>query len=205
MNNIPIYSVVAYSGTGKTTLLEKLIAELKSRGLRVAVIKHDAHEFDIDHEGKDSWRFTRAGADVTVVASESKAAIMENRPVSLEGLLDKITDVDVILAEGYKSGHWPKIAVKRAATGKPLPLPAEECFAIVTDDPELTAANKQKSESGQPGSFSTADTSAQRGTPEQHGTLEQGGAPEQKTPPSFGLDDIIKLADLIISDMQSKE
>ena len=133
MTNIPIYSIVAFSGTGKTTLLVKLVAELKARGLRVAVVKHDAHEFDIDHEGKDSWRFTQAGADVTVVASGSKAAIMENRPVPIESLLERITDVDVILTEGYKSGTWPKIAIQRGATGKPLPIAAEDCLAIVTD------------------------------------------------------------------------
>ena len=138
MTNIPIYSIVAYSGTGKTTLLEKLIAELKSRGVRVAVIKHDAHEFEIDREGKDSWRFAQAGADVTVVASANKAAIMENRPISLDELLEKITDVDVILTEGYKQGAWPKIAIRRGATGKPLPVPVESCFAIVTDVPEKT-------------------------------------------------------------------
>jgi len=135
MNEIPIFSFVAYSGTGKTTLLEKLIAELRSRGLRVAVIKHDAHEFDIDHEGKDSWRFTRAGAEVTVIASETKAAVIENRPVHIEKLLGMITDVDLILTEGYKSGAWPKIAVSRSATGKPLPVPPGECFAVVTDAP----------------------------------------------------------------------
>jgi len=139
MNKIPIFSVVGFSGTGKTTLLEKLVVELKSRGLRLAVIKHDAHEFDIDHEGKDSYRFSHAGADVTVVASACKAAIIENRPVSLETLLGRITDVDIILTEGYKSGPWPKIAVRRAATGKPLPLPAGECFAVVSDIPEDTA------------------------------------------------------------------
>ena len=138
MVDVPIYSFVAYSGTGKTTLLEKLVAELKSRGLRVAVIKHDAHEFDIDHEGKDSWRFTRAGADVTVVVSDSKAVIMENRPVPLEDLLEKITDVDIILTEGYKSGTWPKIAIRRSATGNPLPIAQEDCIAIVTDVPEQT-------------------------------------------------------------------
>ena len=136
MNNIPIYSVVAFSGTGKTTLIEKLVAELKSRGLRVAVIKHDAHEFDVDHEGKDSWRFTRAGADVTVVVSDSKAAIMENRSVPLDTLIGKITDVDIILTEGYKSGAWPKIAVQRRATGNPLPIPTQDCFAIVSDSQE---------------------------------------------------------------------
>ena len=138
MSDIPIYSVVAFSGTGKTTLLEKLVTELKSRGIRLAVIKHDAHEFDIDHEGKDSWRLTQAGADVTVVVSASKAAIIENRPVSLETLLGRITDVDLILTEGYKSGAWPKIAVRRLASGKPLPVPPEDCFAIVSDVSENT-------------------------------------------------------------------
>ena len=191
MKNIPIYSVVAYSGTGKTTLLEKLIAELKSRGLRVAVIKHDAHEFDIDHEGKDSWRFTRAGADVTVVASESKAAIMENRPVTLESLLGKITDVDVILTEGYKSGKWPKIAVMRSATGKPLPIPAEECFAIVTDvdaDDDDEAGS-----SGQPAD-AEVDSSGQSAA------ANASGSP--RTPaPRFALDDARGLADLIIGSL----
>jgi len=138
MSDIPIYSVVAFSGTGKTTLLEKLVTELKNRGLRVAIIKHDAHDFVIDHEGKDSWRFSRAGADVTAVVSESKAAIIENRPVSLDTLLSKITDVDLILTEGFKHGIWPKIALRRGASGKPLPLPAAECFAVVTDVPEDT-------------------------------------------------------------------
>ena len=138
MNSIPIYSVVAFSGTGKTTLLEKLVSELKSRGLRVAVIKHDAHEFDIDHEGKDSWRLTRAGADVTVVMSTSKAVIIENRQVQLETMLGRITDVDVIFTEGYKYGEWPKIAVRRLDSGKPLPVSPDECFAIVSDVPEDT-------------------------------------------------------------------
>jgi len=138
MSSIPIYSVVAYSGTGKTTLIEKLVAEFKSRGRRVAVIKHDAHEFEIDREGKDSWRFTRAGADVTVVISGSKAAIMENRPVELDTLLGKITDVDVVLTEGYKHGNLPKIGLMRGVTGKPLPVPADDCFAVVTDVPLQT-------------------------------------------------------------------
>jgi len=136
MNNIPIYSIVAFSGTGKTTLLEKLVSEIKSRGLRLAVIKHDAHEFDIDHKGKDSWRFTQAGADVTVVVSATKAAIMENRPIPIETIIERITDVDIIITEGYKHKSWRKIAVRREATGKSFPVPLEECFAIVTDVPE---------------------------------------------------------------------
>ena len=135
---IPIYSFVAFSNTGKTTLLEKLIPELKRRGLRVAVVKHDAHEFDIDHEGKDSWRMTRAGADVTAVASSTKAAIMENRFIPIEELLERIRDVDIVLTEGYKRGPWPKIAIQRRDSGSPLPLPPEECLAVVSDMPVET-------------------------------------------------------------------
>ena len=144
MNNIPIYSIVAYSGTGKTTLLEKLVKELKQRGLRIAAIKHDAHEFEIDHEGKDSWRLTQAGADITAIISESKAALMENRHIEFETLLEKITEVDIILTEGYKHGKWPKIAVQRNATGKPIPIPIEDCIAIVTDTPKEKNTTDEK-------------------------------------------------------------
>lgn len=161
--SIPIYSFVAFSNTGKTTLLEKLILEFKRRGLRLAVIKHDAHEFDIDHEGKDSWRFSKAGADITVVASETKSAFMENRYVPIEELIGRIRDVDVILTEGYKHGPWPKIALQRQENGKPLPIPPEACLAVVTDTPIETAT------------------------------------------PCLGLNDIEKLADIIITDLKNRQ
>jgi molybdopterin-guanine dinucleotide biosynthesis protein MobB len=138
---IPVYSVVAYSNTGKTTLLEKLIPELRRRGYRAAVIKHDAHEFEIDREGKDSWRLTKAGAEVTVVASRTKAAIMENRFVPVEELIARIKDVDIILTEGYKHGPWPKIALCRSENDKPFPLPPEECLAVLSDLPEQSGPN----------------------------------------------------------------
>jgi molybdopterin-guanine dinucleotide biosynthesis protein MobB len=132
--DIPVYSFIAKSGTGKTTLIEKLIPELKSRGLRVAVMKHDAHEFDVDKPGKDSWRMTRAGADVTVIASATHAAVMENRPVpagrAAEG---HIRDVDVIITEGYQQGPWKKIGVHRAASGNVLPVISDRYIAVVAD------------------------------------------------------------------------
>ena len=133
-----IYAIVAFSGTGKTTLIEKLIPRLKERGLRVAVVKHDAHEFDIDREGKDSWRMTRAGADVTAVVSDTHAAIMENRPVSFEELLGKIDGVDVIITEGYKHERVKKIALRRSGNNKPFPVPIDECIAVMSDTPEET-------------------------------------------------------------------
>jgi molybdopterin-guanine dinucleotide biosynthesis protein MobB len=135
MNNIPVYSVVGFSGSGKTTLLEKLIPELRQKGLRVGVLKHDAHDFDIDREGKDSWRLANAGADVTAICSPKKAAIMENRSVSVDSILEKISGVDVLITEGYKHGAWPKIVLYRYASGKPPALPPEECFAVVSDIP----------------------------------------------------------------------
>ena len=133
--SIPIYSFVAYSNTGKTTFLEKLVPELKLRGLRVAVYKHDGHDFDIDKEGKDSYRFTQAGADVTLISSKSKAVIMENRYIDPEVLVSRITGVDVIIVEGYKSGPWKKIAMRRSANEKDFPISAEDCIALISDTP----------------------------------------------------------------------
>ncbi len=133
--SIPVYSFVAYSNTGKTTFLEKLVPELKARGLRVAVYKHDGHDFEIDKEGKDSYRMTKAGADVTLISSATKAVIMENRYVDPEELVSRISDVDIIIVEGWKAGPWKKIAMRRSANGKDFPIPASECFALISDTP----------------------------------------------------------------------
>ena len=132
---IPVYSFVAFSNTGKTTFLEKLVPVLKSRGLRVAVYKHDGHDFDIDKPGKDSWRMTQAGADVTAISSSSKAVIMENRYISPEEVVESIKNVDIIIVEGWKTGPWKKIAMRRQANGKDFPVPPENCFALITDTP----------------------------------------------------------------------
>ena len=131
--NIPTYALVAYSNSGKTTFLEKLIPQLKSRGLRVAVIKHDGHDFQLDKEGKDSWRITQAGADVTAIVSKTHAAIMENRPVEFDSIVERITDVDVRIIEGGKHEGWRKIMLYRVAAGKPMAAEPDECFAVVTD------------------------------------------------------------------------
>ncbi len=82
--SIPVYSVVAWSGTGKTTILEQLIPVLKDHGLRVAVVKHDAHDFQVDEPGKDSYRMTQAGADLSVVTNDHHAAFMDSRHRSME-------------------------------------------------------------------------------------------------------------------------
>jgi molybdopterin-guanine dinucleotide biosynthesis protein MobB len=113
---VPAVSFVARSGTGKTTLLEKVIAILKERGWRVGAIKHDAHRFDIDHPGKDSYRFTAAGADTMLITSKEKLAIVKNHaqsPPLRELLASSFSDVDIVLTEGFKQADLPKIEVHR--------------------------------------------------------------------------------------------
>lgn len=114
----PVVSIVAKSGTGKTTLLEKLITEIKRRSYRVAVIKHDAHRFSIDHKGKDSWRLTQAGADTMLITSADKLAMVKQHSGDQEpDLADTIAaycqDVDIVLTEGFKRSRMPKIEVHR--------------------------------------------------------------------------------------------
>ena len=136
---VPVFSFIAWSGIGKTTYLEQLTAELKSRGLRVAVLKHDAHRFEIDKQGKDSQRFAAAGADVVAIADAEKWALLEYRPASFEDILAKITDVDMVLVEGWHNDAKNPVLVHRAAAGKPLKLDPRTCFAVVSDTPLETA------------------------------------------------------------------
>lgn len=132
---IPCFHFVAWSGTGKTTYLEALCRELVRRGVRVAVIKHDAHRLSLDTEGKDSWRFARAGAVVTAVADGEECAVMEYRPTPLSALLDRIRDVDLILAEGWHAEAENVVVLFRSGSGKPLKVPPERCAAVVSDVP----------------------------------------------------------------------
>jgi len=129
-------SFVAKSGTGKTTLLEKVIAELKRRGYRVGVIKHDAHRFDIDHPGKDSYRLTQAGADTMLIASPEKLALIKKHadsPPVEELIAAYFGDVDLILTEGFKKSGLPKIEVHRRERSATLICRGEE------NDPGLVA------------------------------------------------------------------
>jgi len=136
---IPIVSIVGRSNTGKTTLIEKLIPELIRRGYRVATIKHNVHGFEIDHEGKDSWRHKMAGAQVTVIASPLRVAVVEdvNRDYALAELRDRyIRDVDIVLSEGYKKNPHPKIEVFRSELKHdPLCTKEDNLVAIVSDQP----------------------------------------------------------------------
>ncbi|MFO7576943.1 MAG: molybdopterin-guanine dinucleotide biosynthesis protein B [Pelovirga sp.] len=139
----PVVSIVAKSGTGKTTLLEKLIRELKSRGYRVGAIKHDAHSFSIDHEGKDSWRLTAAGADTMLITSPEKIAMVKQNRADEPQLSDTIAtycaDLDIVLTEGFKRSSMPKIEVHRRQRSATLLCRGEEhdptLVAVASDEP----------------------------------------------------------------------
>jgi molybdopterin-guanine dinucleotide biosynthesis protein MobB len=136
---IPIVSIVGKSNSGKTTLIEKLIAELTQRGWRVATIKHNRHGFEIDHEGKDSWRHRKAGAAATVLVSPRQIALMEDVEMDY-GLAEirerYIRNADIILAEGYKGNPHPKIEVFRSELRQErLCGPEDNLIALAGDQP----------------------------------------------------------------------
>ena len=134
---IPVIGFAAWSGTGKTTLMEQIERILTERGFRVGVIKHDGHGFDLDRPGKDSYRHAQAGAETVVITSPEKTAVLERRGETLNGCIQKIGPADVILVEGFKNEPIPKIGISRKSTGKGLTGPADSFLALVTDDESI--------------------------------------------------------------------
>ncbi len=137
---IPIVSIVGKSDSGKTTLIEKMIPELNRRGYQVATIKHNIHGFDIDHEGKDSWRHKRAGAHTVVIASRRSVAFIEDveKDYSITELKNRyIKNVDIILVEGYKGNPHPKIEVNRAEMKQELLCGKDDNLIAIVSDRKL--------------------------------------------------------------------
>jgi molybdopterin-guanine dinucleotide biosynthesis protein MobB len=133
---VPVISFVGRSNVGKTTVLEKVVSELKSRGRRVAVIKHDSHGFEIDQPGKDSWRLAQAGSDVVILSSADKVAMIKKPAAepSLDRLISMAADdVDIIITEGFKTADKPKIEVFRTAVSDKLLTTDKGLVALVTD------------------------------------------------------------------------
>ena len=132
----PIISIVGKSKSGKTTLIEKLIQELKSRDYRVVTVKHAPNHITLDEKGKDSWRHIQAGSEATVISSPEKVVLI--KPVAQSPALDDLAllfgdDYDLILAEGFKQDDAPKIEVHRRQAGTPLSR-VRKLIAIVTDE-----------------------------------------------------------------------
>jgi molybdopterin molybdotransferase len=135
---IPMITFVGRSGAGKTTLLVQLIAELTQRGYRVATVKHHSHDrFEIDHPGKDSWRFSQAGSRHIIVSSPHKIASYRplERELTLDEVLAGVSEVDLILIEGYKQAKLPTFEVVRAANSLDLVGRPEYRFAVASDVP----------------------------------------------------------------------
>ncbi|MFH0802088.1 MAG: molybdopterin-guanine dinucleotide biosynthesis protein B [bacterium] len=145
----PIISVVGRSNSGKTTLLERLIPEIRRRGYSVAVIKHHVSGFDLDREGKDSWRISKAGADAVVLASPGKLALLQNTSgeLSPDEIAERyLKDVDIVFTEGFKSLDKPKIELFRADLGEGRIPSTEEPIAFVSNDEKLSGTPSFRNE-----------------------------------------------------------
>lgn len=139
---IPLIGFAAFSGTGKTTLLLQLLPLLKRRGLRVGVVKHAHHTFDMDYPGKDSYRLREAGADEMLVASRCRFALVREcrEPAAEPKLSEALALVnpdrlDLVLVEGFKREPIPKIELHRTALGRPLLFPQDTNIIALACDP----------------------------------------------------------------------
>ncbi len=143
---VPILGFAAFSGTGKTTLLNKLIPLLREAGLRVALVKHAHHNFDIDKPGKDSYRLRKAGASPVLIVSSHRRAIIteftENKEPSLNEQLTMLnqSEIDLILVEGFKTEIFPKIELHRPSMNNPLLFPNDPNIIAIASD-QILAAN----------------------------------------------------------------
>lgn len=143
MNKIPILGLAAWSGTGKTTLLVNLLPILSKAGIRTAVIKHAHHEFDIDHEGKDSYRIRKAGANQMLIGSRHRWALMVENITGtrndLSYFLDRLdhNNLDLVLVEGFKPADIPKIEIIRTELDKQPFYPEDKSIIAVASDSKL--------------------------------------------------------------------
>jgi len=139
-----IFGIAGYKNVGKTTLVVELVRELTGRGLRIATVKHAHHEFDIDHPGKDSYLHRAAGACEVIVASSLRwAHIVElgDQPEpSLADLLEHVSDVDLVLVEGFKHGDHPKLEIRRIGSDVPLIASNHDSVRAIVSDGEVPEA-----------------------------------------------------------------
>jgi molybdopterin-guanine dinucleotide biosynthesis protein MobB len=136
---IPLVSFVGRSNTGKTTVIELLIPILRERGLKVSIIKHHPHDFEIDIPGKDTYRYKQAGATMSILVSPGKVAVIEDTETELtlgEIITRYIHNVDLLIVEGFKREEIPKIEVFRRKEGADIPVCAEDknLIAVITDE-----------------------------------------------------------------------
>lgn len=137
------------SNVGKTYLLEGLIKELKFRGYSIATIKHDVHGFDIDKEGKDTYKHRKAGSETVIISSKNRLAMIKElkEETELNDIIKMVLDKDIILVEGYKNSNLRKIEVFRSGVSNKIITPIEKIIAVASDidieDYNLTVVNKE--------------------------------------------------------------
>jgi len=143
--HVPVLGFAAFSGTGKTTLLLKVLPILRAEHLRVGMIKHAHHSFEVDHPGKDSYELRKAGADQMLVVSRQRWALMVEATRDDDPRLDEVlldvdqANLDLILVEGFKQEHFPKIELHRPSLGNPLLFPQDGSIVAVATDAPLQA------------------------------------------------------------------
>jgi molybdopterin molybdotransferase len=148
-SSVPILGIAAFSGTGKTTLLTRILPLLCERGLRVGIIKHTHHGFDMDKPGKDSYRLREAGAAVVTVASAQRWALLQETDGQAEPLLQNVLPhvqlcgLDLILVEGFKHQYFPKIELHRPALNRPFLYPHDKSVIAVASDEPLSISLPQ--------------------------------------------------------------
>jgi len=140
---LPLLGFAAYSGTGKTTLLVQLLPRLRNMGLRVGMVKHAHHEFDVDQPGKDSYELRKAGASQMLIGSSRRTALVIEREPQAEPRLSELLpllgsqELDLVLVEGFKAEAFPKIELHRAALDRPLRCREDENIIAVASDASL--------------------------------------------------------------------
>jgi molybdopterin-guanine dinucleotide biosynthesis protein B len=142
-----VFGFAGWSGSGKTTLIEQVIPRLVAKGLRVALVKHAHHDFEIDRPGKDSYRHRAAGCTEVLVTSAVRWALMHELrgapELTLAEALARLSPCDLVLVEGFKRSPIPKLEIHRPDLGKPLMLGSDPCIVgLATDRPERFAAAK---------------------------------------------------------------
>ena len=141
-----VFGLVGWSGSGKTTLIKKLIPEITGRGISVSTMKHTHHKFDIDKPGKDSYEHRQAGATEVLVVSDRRWALMHevrDEPLpQMEDLISKITEVDLLLIEGFKTHGHTKLEVFRPSLGKEMRSLEDSSVVAIASDEDVPQANR---------------------------------------------------------------
>ncbi|MFC5652745.1 molybdopterin-guanine dinucleotide biosynthesis protein B [Paenibacillus solisilvae] len=113
--NPVILQIVGYKNSGKTTLITELIRHLKQANITIGTVKHDAHQFQMDYPGTDTWKHQEAGADVTAISSSTRSAILRSSPQPLSALIEQMKEVTIVLVEGFKQEPYPKLVLLRTS------------------------------------------------------------------------------------------